>query len=86
MTFRTPDEAIEQRQQHDLRARRRRLDREGLAHLEMASRLRAGVVWAQHLQPLRARAQSLRRIRRVGLRPRGRDRQALAAYLQEGMR
>ena len=44
LTFRTPDEAVE-KANNTMYGLSRHVDREGLAHLWMADRMRAGVVW-----------------------------------------
>ena len=64
LTFRTPDEAVEKRTRRTVS--RPGLDREGLAHLAMAQRLKAGVIW-RTLQPLRPDL-AVRRLQGVGLR------------------
>ena len=46
LTFRTPDEADREGQQHGLRPVGRDLDRQGLAHPRDGAALKAGVVWA----------------------------------------
>ena len=47
MTFRTPDEAVEKANNTMYGLSRGRLDRQGLEDLlDLASKLRAGVVWA----------------------------------------
>ena len=71
LTFRTPDEAVEQGQQHALRPLGRRVDREGqpdpLDGVAAAGRRGVG----QHLQPVRP-GQPVRRLQGVRVRPRGR--------------
>ena len=71
LTFRTPQEAVEKANNTPVRALRRGLDRQGLAHPldgQPAAR-RRGV--GQHVQPLRP-CVAVRRLQGVGLRPRGR--------------
>ena len=71
LTFRTPDEAVSQGQQHAVRAVGRHLDRQGLAH-PLDGRPAAGRRGlGQHVQPVRPDV-AVRRLQGVGLRPRGR--------------
>ncbi len=77
LTFRTPEEARREGEQHAVRPLGRRLDGEGLAHpldgRAPPRRRRLG----EHVQPLRSDL-AVRRLQGIGLRPRGRAPRARA--------
>ncbi len=70
MTFRTPAEAIERPTTRPWTGRRR-LDRQGLKIFEIASKLKAGVVWLNTYNKFDA-ASPFGGFKGIGLRPRGR--------------
>ncbi len=71
LTFRTPDEARREGQQHPVRTFRRRLDREGIAHPRDGFGAAGGRRVGEHLQPVRP-GRRIRRVQGVRLRPGGR--------------
>jgi acyl-CoA reductase-like NAD-dependent aldehyde dehydrogenase len=73
MTFRTPAERGRARQQHALRPRRQVWSENINLALDIAPKIKAGVVWVNSHQPVRRRRR-LRRLPRIRLRPRGRAR------------
>ena len=71
LTFRTPDEAVEKANNTAYGLSAGIWTEKGSRILSMAARLRAGVVWGEHVQPLRPDV-ALRRLQGVRLRARGR--------------
>ena len=71
LTFRTQAEAIEKANATRLRARRRRLDRQGLARARRRARAEGRRRLAEHVQPVRPDV-AVRRLQGERLRPRGR--------------
>ena len=79
LTFRTPEEAVEKANNTPYGLSAGVWTEKGSRILWMAERLRAGVVWAQHVQPLRSGV-AVRWLQGVRLRPRGRPARARAVH------